>query len=377
MKDPLTAMQKTSFNPGNDRMKRDYLIWLKEAKQRSEATVDHARHAIDRYETYTGFKDFGTFNKDQAVAFKTSLVETVGQRSAQPISIATVHHTLRTLRDFFAWLHGVEAFRRKIKPGDIAYLNLSTGDERRARTSAPKTFPTPDQFRRALFAMPSGTEVERRDQALMALLFLTGMRDAAVVGLKLQDVDLDHSYIFQDPRHARTKFSKAIDTFFLPVGDDVKTIFLDWVSFLIRDKGFGPQDPVFPKTVVNPGADQIFAPQGIGRAHWSNAAPVRKCFKAAFARVGLPFTKPHTVRDTLTQLAYSLRLDAQGMKAWSQNLGHDKPLTTFNSYGRLSREQQGKVIAALGQRDGSDALDDLSLTRLLEMAVAKFKSQGL
>lgn len=368
-------MDKASFNPGNDRIKRDYLIWLKEAKQRSEATVDQARHAIDRYEAYTGFKDFGTFNKDQAVAFKNALVETLGQRSAQPISISTVHHILRALRDFFAWMHGVEVFRRRIKPGDIAYLNLTTGDERRARTSAPKTYPTPDQFRKALFAMPSGTEVERRDRALMALLFLTGMRDAAVVGLKLKDVDVRQSFIFQDPRHAQTKFSKAIDTFFLPVGDDVKAIFEDWIAFLVGEKGFGPEHPVFPKTVVSPGSDQMFAPQGISREHWSNAAPVRKCFKGAFERVGLPFTKPHSVRDTLTQLAYSLRLDAQGMKAWSQNLGHDKPLTTFNSCGQLSREQQGEVIASLGHKSDQTEIETLSPSQIVDILSAKIKSQ--
>lgn len=367
-------MDKTSFNPGNDRIKRDYLIWLKEAKQRSRATVDQARHAIDRYEVYIGFKDFGTFNKDQAVAFKNALVETVGQRSAQTISISTVHHALRAIRDFFAWLHGIETFRRRIKPGDIAYLNLTTGDERRARTSTPKTYPSPDQFREALFAMPSGTDVERRDQALMALLFLTGMRDAAIVGLKLKDVDLVRSYIFQDPRHARTKFSKAIDSFLLPVGDDVKAIFTAWVSYLALAKEFMPEDPVFPKTLMGLGTDQVFAPQGIGRQHWANAAPVRKVFKSAFQRVGLGFSKPHAVRDTLTQLAYSLRLDAQGMKAWSQNMGHDKPLTTFNSYGQLTREQQGAVIAGLSNGETRSHLNDLSLEELAVALTSKIRS---
>jgi hypothetical protein len=35
-------------NPKNDRAKRDYLIYLKDARQRSPATVEHARYAIDR-----------------------------------------------------------------------------------------------------------------------------------------------------------------------------------------------------------------------------------------------------------------------------------------------------------------------------------------
>jgi hypothetical protein len=39
-------------------------IWFKDARQRSATTVDQVRHAIDRLEVYTGFKDFGTFNKE-------------------------------------------------------------------------------------------------------------------------------------------------------------------------------------------------------------------------------------------------------------------------------------------------------------------------
>lgn len=369
-------MEKANFNPGNDRLKRDFLVWLKEAKQRSHATVDQARHAIDRYEKYTGFKDFGTFNKDQAVAFKNALIETVGQRSAQPISISTVHHTLRAIRDFFAWLHGVEAFRRRIKPGEIAYLNLAAGDERRARTSTPKSYPTLEQFREALLSMPSGTEVERRDKALMALLLLTGMRDSAIVGLRLKDVDLDRSFVFQDPRHCRTKFSKAIDTFFFPVGDDVRNIVAMWIGYLKLERQFGPEAPVFPKTLVAPGADKCFGARGVGCEHWANAGPVRKCFQLAFANVGLAFSKPHSVRDTLTRLAYDLGLDAEAMKAWSQNLGHDQPLTTFNSYGKLTREQQGAVILRLKRRAPGQSTDDISTEELLDMLTSRVRKAG-
>jgi hypothetical protein len=43
-------------NPKNDRVKREFLVHLKDSRQRSAATVDQARHAIDRFEVYTGFK---------------------------------------------------------------------------------------------------------------------------------------------------------------------------------------------------------------------------------------------------------------------------------------------------------------------------------
>jgi hypothetical protein len=37
------------------------------------------------------------------------------------------------------------------------------------------------------------------------------------------------------------------------------------------------------------------------------------------------------------------------MKAWSQNLGHEEPMTTFASYGTLSRHQQADIMGALAR----------------------------
>ena len=87
-----------------------------------------------------------------------------------------------------------------------------------------------EQYRAALLAMPTGNEVECRDQALLALLLLTAMRDAAVVGLKLKHISLERRYVFQDPREIKTKFRKPIETTFLPVGEDITAIVRDWVT---------------------------------------------------------------------------------------------------------------------------------------------------
>ena len=100
-------------NPKNDRVKREYLIYLKDARQRSTATVDQVRHAIDRLESYTGFKDFCTFNKEQARGFKQALVATKEQRPNRPISTATAHHILQALKEFLAWLQGQPGYRRR------------------------------------------------------------------------------------------------------------------------------------------------------------------------------------------------------------------------------------------------------------------------
>lgn len=365
-------MNGTKSNPKNDRVKREYLIWRKEAWRRSPATVEQIRHAIDRLEAYTGYKDFGTFNKDQALGFKHALVEVRTDRTGRPLSISTVHHILQAIRDFLAWLSAQPAYRRRIKPSEIAYLNLTLGEERQAKACGPKHYASLEDYRTALKAMPAILETERRDRALVALILLTGMRDAAVISLKLRHISIAKRYVFQDPRLVDTKFKKPIHSFFLPIGDDIVEIVRDWVGFLANDRGFGPDDALFPKTLVRPDASQNFAAAGLGRHHWADAKPVREIFKTAFGRVGLPYVRPHTVRDTLTQFVYELDSSAKGFKAFSLNLGHDKPLTTFNNYGHLTVEQQGEAINCLGQHPLTARTSEADLVEsIAERVVAK------
>ncbi len=96
-------MSNARNNPKNDRLKRDYLVWLREAKQRSPATVDQVRHAIDRYEAYIRFKGFETFNREQAMGFKHFLLETAVVRSGKPKSLSTAHHILRKSSSRARW----------------------------------------------------------------------------------------------------------------------------------------------------------------------------------------------------------------------------------------------------------------------------------
>jgi len=180
------------------------------------------------------------------------------------------------------------------------------------------------------------------------------------VSLKLRHISVKRRHVSQNPREVKTKFRKTIETFFFPVGEDVATIVAEWVQFLIAEKLYGADDPLFPKTIVRPDAEGSFKAQGLGREHWTNATPVRKIFRAAFERIGLPYFNPHSIRDTLTQLAYKLQLTPEQFKAWSQNMGHDKPLTTLNSYGHVAIERQAEIIGDLAHPRAGAAPDDMA-----------------
>ena len=124
-------------------------------------------------------------------------------------------------------------------------------------------------------------------------------------------------------------------------------------------------------------ASQNFVAAGLDRDHWADAKPVREIFKTAFERVGLPYVRPHTVRDTLTQFVYVLISSAKDFKAFSLNLGHDKPLTTFNNYGHLTVEQQGEAIKRLGGSPTTTMtiISEADRESIAEKVVAKLKRE--
>lgn len=132
------------------------------------------------------------------------------------------------------------------------------------------------------------------------------------------------------------------------------------------EKLWGEDDPLFPATEVATGPDQHFKVIGLARKHWSNATPIRKIFKEAFARAGLPYFNPHSFRKTLVQLGQRICHTPEHFKAWSQNLGHESPLTTFTSYGEIATSRQIEIIGALGRNNGSTPSPE-AMARALEL----------
>ena len=47
-------------NAKNERIKRRYYTWLKEARGQTEATIDQVASSIDRFEAYAKHTDFRT-----------------------------------------------------------------------------------------------------------------------------------------------------------------------------------------------------------------------------------------------------------------------------------------------------------------------------
>lgn len=349
-------MKKITRN--NVRAIRDYSMFLKEAKRLSDTSVDGVNKAINRFEEYTKYKDFKKFHYQQAVGFKKYLLKQKNMVTEKPLSKATVHTTLRHLKTFFQWLAMQTGHRSSINYSDADYFNLSEKDARIANAKRKKRVPTIEQINQVLEAMPSVTNVEMRNRALMAFTLLTGARDSALASLKLKHIDIAEQSLYQDAREVNTKFSKTFTTYFFPVGELPLKIFTEWVDYLINELSFGPDDPLFPKTKVRNTPNRKFEVMGLEQENWTTAGPIRRIFKQAFKLADVPYFNPHSFRNTLVRLGERLCRNPEEFKAWSQNLGHEGVLTTFYSYGDVPDYRQSELLKKLAE-PSSDVTPDM------------------
>lgn len=201
----------------NERIKRKYLTYLKQAKGQDEKSLDKVAAALFKFEQSTNYKPFKRFHIEQAGKFKTYLENARHPKTGNPLSHATTDAVLRLVKGFFHWIAGQSGYRSRISDPDVEYFNNNRKNARIAHTQREMPFPTLEQAWHTFQAMPNTTEFEMRDKALFAFFMLTGARVSAAASLRLKHINLFDQSVFQDGREVKTKNSKTITTFFYPV----------------------------------------------------------------------------------------------------------------------------------------------------------------
>jgi site-specific recombinase XerD len=230
-------------NPENERIKLQYYEFLKQADGKSDQTIRQVEKAILRFEEFTGFASLKSFDQKQATGFKEFMAE-------KALALATILSTMNSLKRFLRWLSMQPGYKTAIKPTDIEYLNLPEKDIRAASAPANKRFPSLQMVENVIALMPHKTTIEKRDRALVAFTAITGIRDGAIITLKLKHFDTSRMLILQNPLEVATKFRKRIDTFLFPLNDDLEKIVLGWLGYLKQELFFADHDPLFPKTAL-------------------------------------------------------------------------------------------------------------------------------
>jgi integrase len=327
----------------NERIKRQYMSYLKQAKGQDQKTLDKVAAALVKFELSTNFKPFKKFHIDQAGKFKTFLEKQRHPKTGKELSHATTDATLRVVKGLFHWLAGQSGYKSRISYADVEYFNNNRKKARIAHAQRDVAFPSMEQALHAFQGMPDRTDFEKRDKALLAFFMLTGARDGAVASLKLKHINLFDGCVYQDARDVNTKNSKTFQTYFFPVDRVYLECFTAWFDYLRKEKLFSDGDALFPKAEQQ-FVDGYFNYDKLSRENYADASAIRDIVRGAFTSVQLPPYTPHLFRKTLAMLSNDLCDTMEQMKAWSMNLGHENISTTVSAYMPVSTQRQGEVI---------------------------------
>ncbi len=332
-----------------------YQVYLLEGKGRNEKTVDAILRHLWQFSELCGNVDFRCVGIDQILRYKAVLQTVDG--NGEGLSASTIVHAFADVRGFFKWL------RKQPTYTDLAeelldYFSPSKNLVQIANAPTDKAYPTHEDVVAVVEAMPTQTFLQRRNRALMSFAYLTGVRVAALITLRLKHVDPERRMVKQQAAdRVATKNSKTMRTAWFPVGKNFERIVIDWLAEM-NSLGAGPETPLFPR-----GERHLFGPQS-GQQDWEFLASddaVVKIMAGAAAAVGVSRFTPHRLRDTIASMIDKWAVTLAEQKALSQNMGHANMRTTFERYGPVSEAQQHELIAKMCERGDAEIDFDIVL----------------
>jgi len=348
-------------NVTNEKVKRTYLSWLRDARGLSEMTIVAVERAIGQYEDYSHYEALGKFNQTRAVGFKDWLKDR--KVNGNRISATTVYHTLRHVKDFFAWLSTQPGYRTKINSDHVTYLCLDK--KTNAMVTAPKHVKSPslEYVIKLCASIRVSDDVTFRDRALISCLLLSGARDKALATLPLACFDRKNLVIHQDPaRNVATKFSRAFSTTLLPFDEQLVQFLIEWSNHLEHDLLFSGSDPLFPRTKPSIARDSGITSSGeVEPIFWRTTGPIREILRKRAEATGLEYYKPHAFRHAAAKLARESCRTMHEFKAVSLNLGHRRLDTTMMTYGALDDSEIHDVVSNLqfGKQEGDCGIAEI------------------
>lgn len=334
-------------NLKNETVKRNFFKWLKEASGCCNATVNSMEKAILIYEDFDGQADFGTFNSEKAIEFKKWLQKR--QTKGKPLSVTTYCTYLRYLHKFFLWLSWQPGYKSKITIDTVDYLKPLGKEERIATQYIPRNFPPLEYVIKLAGAIKINSEIDKRDRAMISFTLLSGMRDKAIVSLPLGCFDENELTINQSPKlGVQTKFSKHIPTTLFIFDNTLLDYVIEWVK-LLKSKGCGSQDPLFPRAKTDKGDEDLSfeTASEVEPVFWQGTGRIREIFKNRAKEAGLPYYPPHTFRHLAVSLALKNCKNGEEMKAISQNFGHEHIATTLSDYANYPPQRLAEIIKSM------------------------------
>ena len=332
---------------------RAYLKFCLEVRQNDEKSVYLSRVALDHLLCWATDCPFA-----RAADLRPVLpvyLDALGN------SVGYTNKLLSIARAFFAWAR--ERFPERyaeLRSDYVAGLRLKRGP---GRVVEQKLY-TLEQVQRLVDFTPE-SRIERRERAMAAFLFLSGMRAGAFVSLPVRSVELDYRpagsnqtmiMVHQWPDWGvRTKNRKAANTYLLPHPEleGLREIVRAWHREVEAGVGsLGMWWALLDADGETFSLDQVPGDNrrnGLGtRLRWL-------CEKR-----GVPYMSPHKMRRGHTVWAEAQCRSVAEFKAVSQNLMHESMAITDARYSVLGEGELAARLAGVGIDVDDDLLEALA-----------------
>jgi integrase/recombinase XerD len=286
----------------------EFLVWLASERGRARNTIDAYRRDLMAYQRWLTGRGL-----TMTTVSTGDLVDYVAEQRSSEAATTTVARRLAAIRMVHRYLA-----TEQVRPDDPT----SRLDGVRVPSGIPKPL-SEAQVTSLLDAVAGNGPLERRDRALLELLYATGARISEVVGLSVGDIDFDESLV--------RLFGKGSKERIVPYGSAAGAALDDWFSpsgraQLVPDRWRRRDD-----------AEAVFLNQRGGRLSRQGAwLVIHKYGDRAGIRDPL---SPHVLRHSC---ATHLLDHGADLRIVQEMLGHAS-ISTTQVYTRVSQERLWEV----------------------------------
>ena len=276
----------------------NYLDFSENIKGLSKNTTISYRRDLNKFLKFikkSGVNDFESLTEEICSAWIADLFQ-------QNVSARSIQRHISSAKGFFGYLK---------KSGLVTNSPFELISSPKSPSHLPNIL-SPEEVSQLLNFMPKNAQ-EKRDLAIIELIYSSGLRVSEAVGTNLSD--------FEDNKNFLRVLGKGSKTRLVPVGRYAKNAIVDWI--IERDKLLTKDDSLF----VNLRGNRI------------TTRSVQERLKNIAIMQGLPPVNPHMLRHSF---ATHLLESSGDLRSIQELLGHSS-LSTTQIYTKLDYQHLIKV----------------------------------
>ena len=326
-------------NRDNFKLTREFLDFLSEVKRLNPGSLHRYKVYLNHFLLWLDETPIVKCDAKRP-SFPSFLQRSRMDQRDHPMIIETQRKIIQTTRRFLHWLKSYHPKRFKSLP--VVWIDTLRPSPGSVVSGEHEYVTLEEAVHLATLPLGKDKQVLLRDQAAVAMLFVSGMRASAFSTLPIEAVDLSAMSIKQWPSlGVRTKNQKHATTYLLDV-PILLNVIQSWDA-LVRSRL--PASAMWFTPIYGKWSRRAICDAAPGKNR--NIALGKRLFKLS-QLAGVPYKSPHKYRHG--HAVYAL-LQAQTMadyKAISQNLMHENINVTDSIYAWLNGDEIKQRITALG-----------------------------